>query len=731
MKRLKVILMQLPLPKNSLTDAKLNHYNVPMAAGYLKAMAHKYDLLKEVDIEILNSNDQDLSGDKRLIDIILAKKPDILGMSLYSWNSTRSLYIAGEVKKNLPDIKVIIGGPDVHPDEPEILNNPAVDIYVMGEGELTFCELLKHFLCKNTSLEEINGIAFKENNQLKITSARPIIEDLNQIPSPYLLGFLNPKEYGGLTLIETQRGCPFQCKYCSWGIKGSLRTFSLERVKQELQLFKDNGINSILFLDSNFNFSKNFKELCEFINQIDLNKQIKYYMFLKADSINEDAAELLSQINAYALLGLQTTNEKTKSIIDIKNNENEFIQGVNYLIKKGIECDIELILGLPEETPESYKQTIDFLEENKFIAHNNNFQKRCNIICFPLSIFPGTLLRKEAAGLKLKFQPTPPYRIIETTTMSFRQIKKSINAFKDCIKLDSHSRFFTPVYLTTYFNGTYPVELARKSGDNYNKINKEAPVTKIILDLKNLDCVSAESIREIANNLANVVTVWFVSDNLLRDKDKIKHFLYGVSLINPYIIWNIFIETSSVFPVSVLREIKESVQYLINVLDYEAIYYFDLDDSCPEYYRFATQLSVILKAEHDYDQNWLDDISLKYPIYWSIFLNKANGGELFEYLSRKSNGILLDFPPQTDISFILNTLKYLSENNLNQLILFKNWVIQRIWDFEFRKYMDKLGTEEHVIKISGNRVEALVFEDNKLLEELKGWVKSRRQELKV
>lgn len=731
MERLKVVLMQLPLPKNSLLDAKLNHYNVPIAAGYLKAMAHKYDLLKEVDIEILNSNDQDLSGDKRLINVISAKKPDILGMSLYSWNSTRSLYIAGEVKKNLPSLKVIIGGPQVHPDEPEILNNPAVDIAVMGEGELTFCELLKHFLCKNTSLEIINGIAFKENNQLKITSTRPIIEDLNQIPSPYLLGFLNPKEYGGLMLIGTQRGCPFQCKYCSWGIKGNLRTFSLERVKQELQLFKDNGINSILFLDSNFNFSKNFKELCEFINQIDLNKQIKCYMFLKADSISEDTAELLSQINAYALLGLQTTNKKTKSAIDIKNNENEFIQGVNNLIKKGIECDIELILGLPEETRESYGQTIDFLKENKFIARNNNFQKKCNIICFPLSVFPGTLLKKEALGLKLKFQQNPPYRIIETSTMSFRQIKKSINAFKDYIKLDSHSRFFAPVYLTTYFNGTYPVELVRKSGDNYNKINKDIPVTKIILDLKNLDCVSAESLREIASNLANVVTIWFVSDNLIEDKERIKRFLHEISVINPYIMWNIFIETSSVFPVSVLQEIKESLQYLINVLDYEAIYYFDVDGSCPEYYRFATQLSVILKAECNYDQNWLDNISLKYPTYWSIFLNKIDDGKLSEYISRKSSGILLDFSLQADISFILNALKYLSENNSNRLILFKNWVIQRIWDFEFRKYIDKLGTEEHVIKISGNQVEALVFEDNKLLEELKSWVKNRRQELKV
>jgi len=96
--RLKVILCHLPPPKDT---SRVRRDNIPLAAGYLKAMAYKEGLLSQIDIEILDSIHNDLDGDARLVDIIISKKPNILGFSLYPWNAVRSLFIAGEVREVL------------------------------------------------------------------------------------------------------------------------------------------------------------------------------------------------------------------------------------------------------------------------------------------------------------------------------------------------------------------------------------------------------------------------------------------------------------------------------------------------------------------------------------------------------------------------------------------------------------------------------------------------------
>ncbi|MCP4155297.1 MAG: hypothetical protein GY757_46655, partial [bacterium] len=154
--KFKVLLIQLPFLREEMS-------NIPLAAGYLKAMAHQDSMLEDIDIEILKNKTTN-TGDAILIKEILAGKPDMVGFSLYLWNTERSLFIAEEIKKKSPRIKIVIGGPEVNEDSYHLFENSAVDIGCIGEGEAVFVDILKHAFYNQTDINSIKGIFYRKAN---------------------------------------------------------------------------------------------------------------------------------------------------------------------------------------------------------------------------------------------------------------------------------------------------------------------------------------------------------------------------------------------------------------------------------------------------------------------------------------------------------------------------------------------------------------------------------------
>ncbi|MEP7189902.1 MAG: cobalamin-dependent protein, partial [Roseiflexaceae bacterium] len=238
--KLRVLLIQLPVPNNPAT-------NVPLAAGYLKAQAQARGLLDRVEIDILPRALADNAGDALLVDAIVARRPELLGISLYTWNSERSLAIAARVKTQLPTLLVLVGGPEVQPDNDWVLNHPAVDVAVIGEGEQTFCEMLQIVDCRLQiergnlqstipNLQSVPGLAFRNAiGDLIFTPERVPLSDLAPLPSPYLLGYLEP---GQILMVEISRWCPYSCGFCLYGRnmgpKLGSRYFPLERIQAEI-----------------------------------------------------------------------------------------------------------------------------------------------------------------------------------------------------------------------------------------------------------------------------------------------------------------------------------------------------------------------------------------------------------------------------------------------------------------------------------------------------------------
>lgn len=423
---MKVILAQ--LKENS-----IGWMNGNAAGGYLKAMAYKEGLLDgSVSIEILNDDIVTSDNNHNIAKEIISRKPEILGLSLYSWNLMSSLFLAKKVKKKKPDIKIIVGGPEVAHDNIHLKNCSFIDIMVYGEGEKTFVNILKYFIYGKPKLGEIKGIFYRKDNNIKINPPTEPIKRLDSIPSPYILGYLKPKN--DFMWIMVGRGCVNRCLYCSEWVsrKGKVSYFSTKRIREEILIAQQEKVKLVKLEIPTFNAHfKKMKEICEALKKINRNNFISFDVELRADYLDEKSIRILKQANIKrAEAGLETINLSTLERINRDINLNKFVKGIYLLKKAGIVCHINFLFGLPGETLQSLRESVIFLLKSKLYRMAKiNF----NVV----AIGPGTCLRNQADKYGIKYQRRPLYRVIETNSINTKEFKKisCLHSFRDALTL--------------------------------------------------------------------------------------------------------------------------------------------------------------------------------------------------------------------------------------------------------------------------------------------------------
>ncbi|MFB0565909.1 MAG: radical SAM protein, partial [Candidatus Aminicenantaceae bacterium] len=266
--------------------------DIQLALYYLKAYFNKYSTFTDsVEIEVIPFLPRQKPADtaKKLTE----KNPDILGFSCYVWNIIDTLKICRYVKKAVPKVRIILGGPEVSPRATEILsNNRSVDVVVIGEGEETFKEVSEYFLFGRKSLETIDGIVYRVAKKVIPNKKRAVIEDLDTIPSPYLQGLIDMNKYQSIS-TETHRGCLFRCHYCYYHKEfNQIRYFSLPRVERELAFILKKNPIGVYFMDPTFNADKErAKEVLRTF--IKYNKTTRLHLELRAEFLDEETVELL------------------------------------------------------------------------------------------------------------------------------------------------------------------------------------------------------------------------------------------------------------------------------------------------------------------------------------------------------------------------------------------------------------------------------------------------------
>jgi radical SAM superfamily enzyme YgiQ (UPF0313 family) len=302
---------------------------------------------------------------------IALAKDTVVGFSCYMWSRNYSLKVAKRIKELNPSVIIVFGGPEMEIEKIDFFQRyPFIDAHVIQEGEIAFKAVLDNL--KN--LEAVPGIIYNDLGKTKRTSVAKRIMELDTLPSPYLNGVFdkilrdNP-EFKFVTTLESNRGCPYACTFCDWGslTYSKIRKFSLERVFKEIEWTLHNKqIEAIDIADANFGiFEQRDSAIVDKIIE-EQNKAGRTIAFGTNYAKNQNATvvQMVKKLaentdsTRFHTVSLQTLNEVVLETIKRKNLAVNKIKEVFSICSQNeLNLKIELILGLPDDTLEGFKET--------------------------------------------------------------------------------------------------------------------------------------------------------------------------------------------------------------------------------------------------------------------------------------------------------------------------------------------------------------------------------------
>ena len=342
-------------------NAKYIHSNLGIYSlkTYGEKMLKEWGLAEQAEISLAEYTINHQM--EQILQDIYKRKPDVIGFSCYIWNISYVKVILADIKKVLPDVKIWAGGPEVsYHGEAFLKEEPAVDLVMMGEGEITFAHFLKALL-EGEDLKQVPGLMVRNADGTFTDTGFRQVMDMSQIPFPY--AFMDMKELEHrIIYYESSRGCPFSCAYCLSSIDKKLRFRSLDLVLPELEWFLQAKVPQVKFVDRTFNCKKSHAmAIWQYIRDHD-NGVTNFHFEIAADLLDKDELDLLSTMRPGLVqleIGVQSTNEKTLEAIRRKTDIEE-IREITETINSwhNIHQHLDLIAGLPWEDLESFKKVL-------------------------------------------------------------------------------------------------------------------------------------------------------------------------------------------------------------------------------------------------------------------------------------------------------------------------------------------------------------------------------------
>lgn len=363
---------------------------------------------------------------------IAASAADWILFSTYIWNAEYVCKLLPEIKKILPSCVLGAGGPEFGYGAKKYLANiPSLDFIMFGEGEETFREMITECAGAPKSLlsrlADIKGIYYRAGerknsegtgdagSEISFTGNRDLIHNLDDIPFPYpeiVDGTADPDHK--IYYYESSRGCPFSCSYCLSSVDKRVRFKSLERACNELQIFLDNNIKLVKFVDRTYNLDENhYIGIWDYIMKHH-NGKTMFHFEIEAEYLSDKALDFLQQIPEGMMqfeMGVQSANKKTLAAINRSTNVEELAEKIRR-IPRTIHQHLDLIAGLPYEDLESFGLSYDFVMDLRPDALQLGF----------LKILGGTQMEKYAKENGWKWMESPVYETFSTPYLSFGDI---------------------------------------------------------------------------------------------------------------------------------------------------------------------------------------------------------------------------------------------------------------------------------------------------------------------
>ena len=378
---------------------------------------------------------------KEKIDALVAASPKILGISVSIWNHTATIELLNELKKiwlqnqtpsllptpHSPLPIIVLGGPEISylPDDAEIFQY--ADYVIKGEGELIFRNLCEDIINNKIKNKKIISVSSPDYSRV----VRSVVK---KIKSAYHL-YTDEDIAQKLIYVESSRGCPFNCDFClSAADKHPVREFPLEPFLSEMEILINRGVKTFKFLDRTFNANiKRAITIMEFFLEKLKERRFTVHFEMVPTLFTTELLETLTRFPPGSLrleVGIQTLNPQAAALINLPGRQtpntaanDKILETVRFLRQKtNAIIHADLIAGLPGEDMGSFATGFDQLWE---VLERGT--EHTEIQLGILKLLPGAPIARHNKEWGMKYNPEPPYEVLETSAMSATDIARLKN----------------------------------------------------------------------------------------------------------------------------------------------------------------------------------------------------------------------------------------------------------------------------------------------------------------
>lgn len=390
-------------------------------------------------------------------------QPVLILFSVYIWNASLMFDLIQEIKKIFPNSVLGAGGPEVSYCASKVFENvPSLDFIMKGEGEQTATECISLFssICEkyqnsekykkastlkydsrqpkksvstdfSTQLESIRSVYIAKKSEgeqaftVIFTGERDVFPSLDVLPFPYpslvketekvaFTDILDPSIH--IFYYESSRGCPFRCSYCLSSIEKTVRFMSLDRVYKDLEVFLEQKVHLVKFVDRTFNIDEDrYLSIWKYI--VDHHNGITMFHFeIAAEQFTQKVLDYLQTVSEGVMqfeVGIQTMNPQTLLQIHRPFDRNHLASIIRQ-VPKTIHMHLDLIAGLPHENMESFRSSFDGTIAFKPDMLQLGF----------LKILYGTEMEHYAKDENKKYfwLDIPPYEVLQSSNMTYSDL---------------------------------------------------------------------------------------------------------------------------------------------------------------------------------------------------------------------------------------------------------------------------------------------------------------------
>jgi radical SAM superfamily enzyme YgiQ (UPF0313 family) len=347
------------------------------------------------------------------VEKLLAYQPRIIGFSVYIWNVEETTRVVQLLKVLAPEIKIVLGGPEVSHETLSQAICQLADHIIVGPGEVAFARLCQQLLDGPQPLMKM------------LSGDTASIEQLASLKTPY--GLYSDEDLAHrLTYFEASRGCPFKCEFCLSALDKTAWPFALEQTLEDLKQLYKRGARTFKFIDRTFNLKvdTSIAILRFFMDRQSKDDPVFAHFEVIPDHLPDPLKELIVQFPPGALqfeIGIQTLNSGVQKLISRRQDNGKAQTNIRWLVAHTqVHLHLDLIAGLPGESMQSFAQGFDQLVEWLGLNQAQHHEIQLGI----LKRLRGTPIIRHTEEFQLKFNPNPPYNVLSTSSLTFEEMRR-------------------------------------------------------------------------------------------------------------------------------------------------------------------------------------------------------------------------------------------------------------------------------------------------------------------